>query len=167
MNMRFSQRFSIHGFLGDFKARKSRPLKTILQLFSVGFPVVSLSILLVLILVSCGSTRHVQVVESIHHDTIYLNKVQYDSVFYSIDHYIDRTSDTIYVRDVSVQYKYKLLRDTLRIHEVDSIPVIKEVEITKEVRYVPWWSKVLNWIGFVLLIGLVLRIAIKLYLHKL
>lgn len=122
--------------------------------------------IVVLVCCSCGSTKSInhEPLTINHQDTIYLNKVQYDSVFYSVDHYIDRTSDTIYVKDVSVQYKYKLLRDTLRIHEVDSIPIIKEVEITKEVRYVPWWSKALSSLGCIVLIIFCLSLAKKLFL---
>jgi len=118
-------------------------------------------IVIALLLGSCGTTRQVAIVDRIHQDTIYINQTQYDSIFINQYHAIDRGSDTIYVEDVKVEYRYRVLRDTVRIHQVDSIPVIKEVEITKEVRYIPWWSKALNWIGAISLIIIIVYLIFK------
>jgi len=130
------------------------------------------AILSALVLIGCGSTRQVAVVDHIKQDTLYLNRIQYDSIFVSQQHSSDyhlnpfnplkqSETDTLFIRDVSVEYRYRLLRDTVRIHQVDSIPVIKEVEITKEVRYIPWWSKALNWIGAISLLLIILYIAFR------
>jgi len=122
-----------------------------------------------LLFAACGTTRQVAIVDRVHQDTIYLNKMQYDSIFINQYHSIDRGSDTIYVEDVKVEYRYRLLRDTIKEVRIDSIPVIKEVEVTKEVRYIPWWSKALNWIGAFSLLLLILYVAyrlMKIYLMK-
>ena len=55
--------------------------------------------------------------------------------------------DTLFIHDRTVEYRYRLLRDTVRISRVDSIPVIKEVEVVREVRHLPPWAKILNWMG--------------------
>ena len=89
------------------------------------------------LLVGCGTMRQVQVVEQVSRDTLYLSNVQYDSVYVFQDHLTDRSSDTIYIRDVQYEYKYKFLRDTLYKVQIDTIPVIREVEVIKTEKYVP------------------------------
>ena len=105
------------------------------------------------LLAGCGTQRKLPVVERIQRDTLYLHQVQYDSVYVYRDRYVDRSRDTVYVNDRSVAYRYRLQRDTLRIHRVDSIPVIREVEVVREVARTPWYAKLLAAIG---LLGLFL-----------
>ena len=99
------------------------------------------------LLAGCGTQRKLPVVERIQRDTVYLHQVQYDSVFVSQERYVDRSRDTLYVQERSVEYRYRLLRDTLRIHQVDSVPVIREVEVVREVARTPWYAKLLAAIG--------------------
>ena len=101
------------------------------------------------LLAGCGTQRKLPVVERIQRDTVYLHQVQYDSVFVSQERYVDRSRDTLYVQERSVEYRYRLLRDTLRIHQVDSIPVIREVEVVREVERTPWYAKLLAAVGLV------------------
>lgn len=57
-----------------------------------------------------------------------------------------------------VQFKEKIVyRDSVVTKEV---PV--PVEVTKEVRYIPWWAKTLSWIGGLSLIALIIYILLKL-----
>ena len=123
-------------------------------------------ILTVLTVYSCSTPRMATVVRETTRDTLYLNHIQYDSIFVENQTFRDyRPSlqggdggrpDTIYVEKVRLEYKYKLLRDTVRVVQIDSIPVIREVEVIKTERYVPWYAKALSWIGVItlLLIGL-------------
>ena len=112
-----------------------------------------LCLLFCTLLAGCGTPRRLPVVERIQRDTVYLHQVQYDSVFISQERYVDRSRDTLYIQERSVEYRYRLLRDTLRIHRVDSIPVIREVEVVREVARTPWYAKLLSAIG---LLGLFL-----------
>jgi len=130
------------------------------------FFVTLLLILSALVLIGCGTTKQIAVVDHVKQDTIYLSKIQYDSIFINQYHAIDRSSDTIFIEDVKVEYRYKLLRDTTYIHHTDSIPVIKEVEVTREVRYIPWWSKALNWIGAIALVLFFIFLTIKIISWK-
>ena len=90
--------------------------------------------------------------------TVYLSNIQYDSIYISQDKLIDRSKDTLYIRDVSVEYRYKLLRDTVRIVQRDSIPYEVTIVQTKEIkRPLTWYdhlSRAILWlnIGFVLLL---------------
>ena len=105
------------------------------------------------LLAGCGTQRELPVVERVTRDTLYLHQVQYDSVFVSQERYVDRSRDTLYVQERSVEYRYRRLTDTLRIHQVDSVPVIQEVEVVREVARTPWYAKLLSAIG---LLGLFL-----------
>ena len=114
-------------------------------------------LVLVLVLTGCASTRMTtQLVHEVSHDTLYLSNVQYDSVYVFQDHLTDRSRDTIYIRDVQYEYKYKLLRDTVYKVQIDSIPVIREVEVVKTEKYIP---DIYKW-SFAICIALVIVIVI-------
>ena len=119
---------------------------------------------LVFVLTGCATTRQVQVVERVQKDTLYLNHIQYDSIYVFQDHLTDRSRDTIYIRDVQYEYKYKLLRDTVYRTQIDTIPVIREVEVVKTERYVPGIYKWSLGICIALIILIVLSILKKFFL---
>ncbi len=111
-----------------------------------------------LLMVGCASTRHLpQIVERTVHDTLYQNTLQYDSVYIDNSSYTYMEADTVYKEKVRFEYKYKLLRDTVRIHKVDSIPVIREVENVREVRTTPSYCKLLVLIAILLLTGIIIK----------
>ena len=122
-----------------------------------------LCLLFCTLLTGCGTQRKTPVVERVIRDTLYLHQVQYDSVYVYRDRYVDRSRDTLYVQERSVEHRYRLQRDTLRIHQVDSIPVIREVEVVREVRRTPWYVKGLAAIGLVALLLFLLRF--KSFIH--
>ncbi len=112
----------------------------------------------------CGTTRQIQVVERVSRDTLYLSNVQYDSIYVYQDHLTDRSRDTVYVKDVQYEYKYKLLRDTVYKVQIDTIPVIREVEVVKTEKYVPSIYKWSLAICIALIILIVLSIVKKFFL---
>ena len=121
-----------------------------------------LALVIPLLCLSCSGQQHVvQTIGESHSDTVYLTNVCFDSIY--IDRYQNTflKADTVYVEKTMVEYRFRQLRDTLRVHRVDSVPVIREVEIVRRERYIPWWSKVLNAAGGIALMLLVLRILMK------
>lgn len=94
-------------------------------------------------LIGCGSTRQVtQLVRDVHTDTLYLSNIQYDSIYIMQDKLVDRSKDTIYIKDVSVEYRYKLLKDTIRVVQRDSIPYeVTVTEIKKITRPLTLYDK--------------------------
>ena len=78
------------------------------------------------------------------------------------DRQLDRSRDTVYLKDSILEYRYKLLRDTVYKTQIDSIPVIREVEVVREVRHIPWYAKLLSWIGIIALILLLARLLLLL-----
>ena len=120
-------------------------------------------LLICTLLAGCGTPRKTPVVERVIRDTLYLHQVQYDSVYVYRDRYVDRSRDTLYVQERSVEHRYRLQRDTLRIHRVDSVPVVREVEVVREVRRTQWYVKGLAAIGLVSLLLFLLRF--KSFIH--
>lgn len=113
------------------------------------------------LLISCGSTKMVtQTVRDVHTDTLYLSNVQYDSIYIFKDKLTDRSKDTIYVKDVSVEYRYKLLRDTIYKTQVDSIPYQVTVTEVKEITRPLTWYDHLTRLSFWFLIGSLLTFII-------
>ena len=133
-------------------------------------------LILCLSMCSCGSTNvATQMVRDVRVDTVYLSNVQYDSIYIYKDHaseqhlgtlppadsngkYLDTPmrTDTLYIKDVSIEYRYKLLKDTIRVVERDSIPYQVTVTEIKEIkRPLTWYdhfSRAILWlnIGFAL-----------------
>ena len=113
--------------------------------------------ILLLFISSCASHRQLQVAERVSNDTLYINNVQYDSIYIDRWQKVYQQSDTVYLERTKYEYKYKLLRDTVYRTRIDTIPVIREVEVVKEVRHIPLWTKVLSSIGALALILLLIR----------
>ena len=117
-----------------------------------------LCLLFCTLLAGGGTQRKLPVMERIQRDTVYLHQVQYDSIYVSQQRYVDRSRDTLYVQERNVEYRYRLLRDTLRIHQVDSVPVIREVEVVREVVRIPWYYQCLAAIGLLGILLFILKI---------
>lgn len=114
-----------------------------------------------LVCCSCGSTKMVtQTVRDVSVDTIYLSNIQYDSIYIYHDHVSEHhistlppnisggqymntpmRTDTLYIKDKSIEYRYKLLKDTIRVVERDSIPYEVTIVETKEIqRPLTWYD---------------------------
>ena len=104
-------------------------------------------------LFGCATSRPTsQVVEASLRDTVYVNKVLYDSVYIDNWYYTYHKADTVVVEKSKLEYRYKVMRDTVFRARTDSVPVIREVEVVREVRHVPWYAKVLSMLGVMLLV---------------
>jgi hypothetical protein len=110
-------------------------------------------------LMGCGSAKHTHFVHQVERDTLYHQHIQYDSIYIYHDRYLDRSKDTIYVKETEIEYRYKLLRDTIRIIRQDSIPYEVTITEVKEVKYIPWWCKALAWAGGICLVLLIRKIT--------
>lgn len=112
------------------------------------------AILLILVCCSCGSTKVTsQIVEHTSVDTIYLTSQQYDSIYIYQDRLIDRSRDTLYIKDKSIEYRCKLLRDTVKVIKRDSIPYEVTIVETKEISRPPTFYDKLCHSCFWFLIG--------------
>lgn len=93
----------------------------------------------VMMLSSCGALR--KQIETVYvRDTTYISKVQVDSVFKRDSVFIKEKNDTVYVYKEKVRDRYRLLRDTIYQHSVDSVYVdkVREVKVEKQLNA---WQK--------------------------
>ena len=128
--------------------------------------IILLALLSALVLTGCATHRQLQVVDRITHDTLYQSNVHYDSIYVSQDKYIDRSRDTVYLRDVSVEYRYRHLRDTIYKVQHDSIPyqvTVTEVkEITRPLSIFDHLTHFTFWLVVGALLLLIIRVIIRL-----
>ena len=118
--------------------------------------IILLALLSALVLTGCATRRQLQVVERTSVDTVYLSNVQYDSIYIFQDRQLDRSRDTLLIKDKTVEYRYRLLRDTVYKTRIDSIPFIHEVEVIREVPRDRIWIAYLCYTITVIISGLLL-----------
>lgn len=112
-------------------------------------------------LLGCSSTRQLttQLVHDVRVDTIYMTNQQYDSIYIYKDRITDRSKDTIYLKDVSIEYRYKLLRDTVKVIQHDSIPyevtIVETKEITRPLTWYDHLTRLTFWFVFGYLISII------------
>ena len=128
--------------------------------------IILLALLSALVLTGCATRRQLQVVDRITHDTLYQSNVQYDSIYIFQDRQLDRSRDTVYLRDVSVEYRYRHLRDTIYKVQHDSIPyqvTVTEVkEITRPLSLFDHLTHFTFWLVVGALLLLIIRVIIRL-----
>ena len=110
-------------------------------------------------LMGCGSAKHTQVAKQISTDSTFIQQMYYDSIYIYRDRYMDRSKDTVYFKETKIEYRYQLLRDTIRIIRQDSIPYEVTITEVKEVKCIPWWCKALAWTGGICLVLLIGKIT--------
>ena len=96
--------------------------------------------LAILAVTSC--TRHVyEPVETTKSDTVYLNRVQLDSIYMRDSVFIEKSGDTIREFQYKYIYRFKDRIDTLYISKTDSIQVPYPVEVVKyKTPQWCWWT---------------------------
>lgn len=86
-----------------------------------------ISILMMLAMAGCHSTRYVPV-ETIRYDTTYINKVQRDSIYHRDSIYVKDKGDTVFIEKYRYLFVDKAVRDALYVTSRDSVQVPYPVE---------------------------------------
>lgn len=99
-------------------------------------------LLFLAILAATSCTRHVyEPVETTKSDTVYLNRVQLDSIYMRDSVFIEKSGDTIREFQYKYIYRFKDRIDTLYISKTDSIQVPYPVEVVKyKTPQWCWWA---------------------------
>lgn len=94
------------------------------------------------VLAATSCTRHVYVpVETTKSDTVYMNRVQLDSIYMRDSVFIEKSGDTIREFQYKYIYRFKDRIDTLYISKTDSIQVPYPVEVVKyKTPQWCWWA---------------------------
>ena len=106
-------------------------------------------VLLLLLLSSCrtaSNTTDIVPVHSATHDTLWLSKVKYDSIYIDRWQRIERKADTVFCDRAKTEFRYRLLRDTVYKTRTDTVPVVKQVLVVKKERYTPPFTKFLGYL---------------------
>ena len=110
--------------------------------------------LFLFLLSSCKTTSNTTAIVPVYsatHDTILLSKVKYDSVYIDRWQRIERKADTVFCDRAKIEFRYRLLRDTVYKTRTDTIPVVKQVPVVKKERYTPPFTKFLACLGIIAL----------------
>ena len=110
-------------------------------------------VLLLLLLSSCKTASNTAIVpvHSATHDTLWLSKVKYDSIYIDRWQRIERKADTVFCDRVKTEFRYRLLRDTVYKTRTDTIPVVKQVPVIRKERYTPPFTKFLGYLCIIAL----------------
>lgn len=103
-------------------------------------------LLLSITLSSCHTPQRVVVANRSHSDTLAVARTQYDSVYVGTITHVDRRSDTVFVERLQTEFRYRLRHDTLREIRIDTVPVIHEVEVIRDVKHIPWYARGMLWL---------------------
>lgn len=119
--------------------------------------------LFLLLLSSCKttSTSAIVPVHSATHDTLWLSKVKYDSIYIDRWQRIERKADTVFYDRVKTEFRYRLLRDTVYKTRTDTVPVVKQVPVIRKERYTPPFTKFLAYLGIIALGAISIFILFK------
>ena len=123
-----------------------------------------LFLFLLLLLSSCKTTSNTTAIVPVHsatHDTIFLRKQKYDSIYIDRWQRIERKADTVFYDRVKTEFRYRLLRDTVYKTRTDTIPVVKQVPVVKKERYTPPFTKFLVCLGIIALGAISIFIIFK------
>lgn len=110
--------------------------------------------LFLLLLSSCKTASNTTAIVPVHsatHDTLWLSKVKYDSVYIDRWQRIEHKADTVFYDRVKTEFRYRLLRDTVYKTRTDTIPVVKQVPVIRKERYTPPFTKFLACLGIIAL----------------
>lgn len=105
-----------------------------------------LFLFLLLLLSSCKTTSNTTAIVPVHsatHDNIFLSKVKFDSIYIDRWQRIERKADTVFYDRVKIEFRYRLLRDTVYKTRTDTVPVVKQVPVIRKERYTPPFTKFL------------------------
>lgn len=120
---------------------------------------ITLAPLMCLLMVFTCSCRTKYVpVETVKIDTIYINKLQRDSIYMYDSVFVKDKGDTVFVEKYKYLYRDKLVRDTLYINRTDSVqvPYPVEKELTRWQKLcvnVGGWAIVIVIITIIIVVG--------------
>ena len=123
------------------------------------FPKPSLYFGILTALVTIGCCGHKQIADfakEVRSDTFRNDRFKHDSVFVGHERMVDSRHDTVFITDLTIEYRYKVVCVTVRIVKGDTIPFVQKVEVTKKEPYVPMLYKVSTVLLSIIIISIIL-----------
>ncbi len=123
-------------------------------------------ITLMLVMSVVCSCRAPQTFTRIVRDSVYIDRLKRDSIYQRDSIYIIVKGDTVFKYQYKYSYRDKLVRDTVAVVRLDSIPY--PVEVPKYVeRKLSWWQTTLLWSGSLAWLLIILMLWRNGYITKL
>lgn len=117
-------------------------------------------ILLLPLLIAC-KTQQPQVVEKVVINTEYIDRHHYDSIYIDNYIYVDKGADTIIITKTNIEYRYKILVDSVEVFRIDSIPY--GVPVVGYVDHMNNHQRTMYWLGWLAVLIVGLRLSWKVY----
>ena len=114
----------------------------------------------IFLLVCCTTTRYIPA-ESVHKDSIFISKLQRDSIYVRDSVFMTVKADTVFLSRIHYRYRDRVLRDTVSVMQCDTIT--KYVEVEKPLSY---WQKKKILLGEVALWLIPLIVVLIFFLRK-
>ena len=124
-------------------------------------PRLVLVLMLVVSMASCSTTRvHTSAVRDsivVVHDTVFAERVQYDSTFHDRYHTMIAVDSIIYIRDSVTQIRYRKVHDSIYIHKTDTLWMKRTTTKSKEVERRRTWFDYTAYAALAILALLLMR----------
>ena len=124
-------------------------------------PKLALALTLALSTASCSTTRvHTSAVRDsivVVHDTVFAERVQYDSTFHDRYHTMIAVDSIIYIRDSVTQIRYRKVHDSIYIHKTDTLWMKRTTTKSKEVERRRTWFDYTAYAALAILALLLMR----------
>lgn len=121
---------------------------------------IAIIVSILLLLTGCKAQQP-QVVEKIVTNTEYIDRYHYDSIYIDNYVYVDKGADTITITKTNIEYRYKVLTDSVEVLKVDSIPY--EVRVVEIVERMNNHQRTMYWLGWLAIVIVGLRLFWKVY----
>lgn len=82
---------------------------------------------------ACTTTKYVPV-ESVHVDSVYIARVERDSIYERDSVFVAVKADTVFVSKVQYRYRDRIVRDTLSVLQRDTITRVVEKRLSRSER---------------------------------
>lgn len=114
------------------------------------------SLIVFIIFMTCACRTEYIPIETVRTDSIFLAKLQKDSIYIKDSVFVRQENDTVWKEKYKQIYKYVLQRDTVFISRIDSVQVPVPVE-----KKIGFWEQKKQEAGLII-IGMVITLAILL-----
>lgn len=119
-----------------------------------------LNAILLMSAISCSPKFYPVIDVAAKSDTVYVNKVQVDSIYKHDSVFVREKGDTVYIYKEKIRERYKMLHDTTYVSHTDTLHATIVQEVEKELSGVQKFSIYGFWI---LLLSLAVSLAVRLY----
>lgn len=122
-------------------------------------PVILVIIVLCTLMGCRGQAPLTAVATWVNTDSLFARNVQLDSIYIAQQLYVERLNDTVRITTYNTEYRYRLIHDTVRLVQRDSIPYT--VTVTRNGNENRLWNNSLSAYVLCIFLGVALATAYR------